>query len=109
MSSVSTAPRGYFGAAQEIPRAPTRGITCVLTHAGACSRMHVQAIHPSRRAAEQGQLLFGGRTCRDVLKGVPQRRRADAHLFHGEIALEHATVWPEVLDAGLQVGAPVGG
>src|SRR5919108_4548054 len=68
----------------------------------------VQSIHASRRPAEQGQLLRGGGARRDPLKRVPQHRPADAHLFHGKIALEHATVRAEPFDAGLHVGAPIG-
>src|SRR5947209_1971025 len=69
----------------------------------------VQAIRPSCRAAEQGQLLCGGCAGSDALKSVPQHDPAGAHLFDGEIALEQAAVRPKPLNAGLHIGAPVAG
>jgi len=41
------------------------------------------------------------------LKAFHSRDPANPHLFHGEIALEHAAVGAEPFDAGLHVGAPV--
>jgi hypothetical protein len=67
----------------------------------------VQPIHSPRRPIEQGQLLRSGGASSDALKGIPQRGPANPHLFHGEIALEHAAVGAEPFDAGLHVGAPV--
>src|SRR5262245_20975376 len=69
----------------------------------------VQAIGPACRAAEQGLLLVGGRTGGNALKGVPQHNPAGTHLFDWEIALEHAALRPEQLNAGLHIRAPVAG
>ena len=67
---------------------------------------HRQAIHPSRRPAVQGLLLRGRGAGGDVFEGVPQFGVA-AGLFVGwEVALEHAAVRAERLDAGFDVLAP---
>ena len=67
----------------------------------------IKSIHSPRRPTEQGQLLRSRSARGDALKGIPQRGPAHPHLFHGEIALEHAAVGAESFDAGRHVGAPV--
>src|SRR5579859_350359 len=66
----------------------------------------IELVEPLRRAAVEGELLVGGATGGDALKGVPQRCVACAHLVDGEVALEIAAVRSEQLDAGLDIGAP---
>src|SRR3970040_1307205 len=67
-----------------------------------------QSIGPARRAAEQRQLLVGGGAGGDALERIPHRCVAGAHLLHGKVALEHAAVRSEELDARPHVGPPVG-
>src|SRR5712691_2419506 len=76
-------------------------LTCGVSISGSC-----EPIGATRRAAEERLLLSGGRAGRDALERVPQRRPADPHLVHREVALERAAVRPEQLDARLDVWAP---
>jgi hypothetical protein len=56
--------------------------------------------------AEQRLLLARRKTGGDPLECVPKRDPVGAELFHGEVALEHAALRAEQLDAGLDVRPP---
>src|SRR5262250_2314531 len=66
----------------------------------------VQAIDPTRGAAEHGALLGVGGTRRNPLEGVPQPGPGDPHLVDREVALEETPVGPEQLDARRDVRTP---
>src|SRR5437773_11638319 len=59
--------------------------------------------------AVQRLLLLGRGLRGEPLERVPERRVADAHLLDGKVALEHAALRTELLDARLDVWAPVVG
>src|SRR5579871_1426703 len=63
-------------------------------------------VNAGRGAAVERALLVGRGVLRQVLEGVPQLGVAAALLVGREVALEHAAVGAERLDAGLDVGAP---
>src|SRR6266404_559016 len=55
----------------------------------------------ARGAGEQGALVVGRGAGDDALEGVPQCPVADRHLVDRKVALEHAALGTEQLDAGL--------
>src|SRR6185436_3493960 len=65
-----------------------------------------QPIHLRRRAAVERRLLCGRHIFRQVLEGVPQFGVAARLLVGREVALEHAAVDAERLDAGFDIGPP---
>ena len=65
-----------------------------------------QAIHPRRGAAVERLLVGRRRAGGDPLEGVPQLGVAAGLLVRREVALEHAAVGAERLDARLDVLAP---
>ena len=88
------------------PSAPYDGDTSLAAPRGGSQ---TQPIHPVRRAAEDRFLLGGRRAGGQALEHVPQRRHADAHLLDRIVALDHAAVGTEQVDAGLDVRPPVAG
>src|SRR5262249_5118449 len=70
------------------------------------ARSKPEAIEPRRRAGEEGCLLVGGIALGHVLEGVPERAVGAGKGVDREVALEHATLGAERLDAALDVGPP---
>src|SRR6187401_584087 len=66
----------------------------------------LQLVDPRRRAAVERALFVSRGLLRQDLEGVPQLGVAAALLVGREVALEHAAVGPESLDAGLDIGPP---
>ncbi len=67
---------------------------------------YTHPIDPGRGPAIERRLLARRRSGGHVLEGVPQLGVAAGLLVGREIALEHAAVDAECLDAGLDIGAP---
>lgn len=65
--------------------------------------MGFQPIGPGRAVVEQGEPLIGREIPGDVLKGIPQHRIGARGLINREVALKHAALGPELLNAEQRV------
>src|SRR5262249_35672715 len=72
----------------------------------AASAGYVKAVESRRGATEQVGFLGVACALGEKLAGVPEHRIAVGALIDGKVALEHASWWPECIDAGLDVGPP---
>src|SRR5262245_7453016 len=67
------------------------------------------AVEAGRRLAKEAGFLVSARAAREALGGVPVSGVGVRALVDREVALEHAPLGPEGLDARLDVGAPGSG
>src|SRR5882757_5753987 len=76
------------------------------TRPGMTKLSDVEPVEPLRRPDEQVGLLGRARALRQDLAGVPEHRITVGALVDREIALEHRALWPEGVDARLDIRPP---
>jgi hypothetical protein len=85
---------------------PSSSIVCPTKCSVEPDSRYRQAVHPSCSAAVERRLFGCRRASGYALESVPQLGVAAGLLVRREVALEHAAIGTEGLDAGLDILAP---